>query len=419
MLLRGASAILSYALSIILARLLGAEEFGVYVYVITWVSVLSIPATFGFDRLVVRELAVYKSEKRWAEIRGFLKLSIIVILTQSFIIVASSYLILSFIVQINNKELYTSFLIGILAVPVLCLINLGQGILRGIGRVVYSQMPIMFFLPCLMLLLVGGLKLIWGSNIKANSIIFLYIMAILIIIILVVAFLKKYLPKEVFNDTYSREYKIKQWMGSAFSFFVLSGMHIINSRTDIIMLGILASSKDVAYYSVATRLVDSLTFVLMSVNSVIAPTIASLYNRNEKDKLQKIITRGARLAFYIAFPIGILLIFFGKWLLLIFGRDFISGLYSLKILTVAQIVNISCGSVGLILNMSGNERITALVFGFSALLNIVLNLILIPLYGKEGAAIATSVTIVLWNIILYIIIKKKLLLNSTAFAKAL
>jgi len=417
MLLRGASAILSYALSIILARLLGAEEFGIYVYVMTWVSVLSIPATFGFDRLVVRELAVYNSEKRWSEVRGFLKVSIIVILTQSLVIMVLSYLILSFFIQISNKELYTSLLIGVLAVPFLGLINLGKGILRGIGRVVYSQMPNMFFLPFLMLVLLVTLKFIWNLNITAFNVIFLYIVASLITIILLVAFLKKYLPQEVFIDTFNRKYKIKQWMGAAFSFFVLSGMHIINSRTDIIMLGMFKTTADVGYYNVAARLSDVLTTVLLSVNGVIAPTISSLYSSGDKNKLQAFITKSSRLIFFLSLPVGIVLFFFGSWILRLYGKDFVEGLVVLRILLIAQFVNFSCGSVGLILNMTGNERITAFGFGVSALINVILNMFLIPIYGKEGAAVATGISIILWNITLFILIKKKLSLNTSAFSR--
>ncbi len=416
MLLRGASAILSYSLSIILARLLGASEFGNYVYAITWVSVLSIPATFGFDRLVVRELAVYKSYKEWAEAKGLIFFSIKIIFLQSLFILSLAYLVTIFVINFTSPQLYKTLLVAFIAIPLYGFINFGQGVLRGLGRVVYSQMPSMFISPLLLLFWLGVYVLIRGTEINAFEIIVINIISTATLLCILGFMVKKYIPEEIFI-TRTISYKKKKWLGSAAFFVALSGMHIISSRTDIIMLGILKTSRDVGYYSVAVRLSDILTFILLSVNGTIAPTIASLYSRGEKEKLQKFITRSARLVFYLALPSGILLFIFGKWLLLLFGNGFVNGLTSLRILVIAQLVNISCGSVGLILNMTGNERITAFGVVLSALVNIVFNLVLIPVYGKEGAAIATGVSTIVWNIVLLLFIKNKLSLNTTAFSR--
>ena len=416
MLLRGASALIGYPLGIITARLLGASELGALVYVMSWVGILVVPATMGFDRVIIRELAILNSKKNWEESKGLLLFSVRVSLLLSLLCIALSYFLVNKIIHFNNMDLYYIFILAIFSLPLMALNNLGCSILSGIGRVVFSQLPNILLNPIIMLLLIGFYVLFKGYEMNALNMIILNILTVIFIFLVIVFLVGKFLPKEMLLSK-KIIYKKKKWLRSAFTFCILSGLYIINSRTDIIMLGMFKTNSDVGYYNVAARLSDVLTTVLLSVNGVIAPTISSLYSSGDRNKLQTFITKSSRLIFSLSLPIGIILFFFGSWILKLYGKDFVKGLVVLRILLIAQFVNFSCGSVGLILNMTGNERITAFGFGLSALLNIVLNILLIPQYGKEGAALATGFSIILWNFTLYIIIKKKLSLNPSVFSR--
>ena len=98
-----------------------------------------------------------------------------------------------------------------------------------------------------------------------------------------------------------------------------------------------------------------------------------------------------------------------------FGSEFKDGYYALLILSVGQLVNVLSGSVGYIMTMTGRQKQAAYVLAISAALNIVMNYMLIPHFGIEGAAIATAVSLMLWNIALILYIRKKINLNSTMF----
>jgi O-antigen/teichoic acid export membrane protein len=134
-------------------------------------------------------------------------------------------------------------------------------------------------------------------------------------------------------------------------------------------------------------------------------------------KLQNKITLSARLIILLSLPIGIILIFFGKVFLSIYGTDFAIGLSSLRILCIGQLVNASVGSVGLLLIMTGHERDSAWGIGLGAIANVILNFLLIPPWGIDGAAIATSSSMVIWNIILMWFVWKRLGIFSTALGK--
>ncbi|MCK5230488.1 MAG: polysaccharide biosynthesis C-terminal domain-containing protein [Desulfobulbaceae bacterium] len=88
----------------------------------------------------------------------------------------------------------------------------------------------------------------------------------------------------------------------------------------------------------------------------------------------------------------------------------------MAILAAGQLINAAMGSMGFLLNMTGYERDVARTLLMTAGLNILLNLALIPTFGMAGAASATAVSLTLWSILLYRIVKRRIGINSTAFA---
>ena len=118
--------------------------------------------------------------------------------------------------------------------------------------------------------------------------------------------------------------------------------------------------------------------------------------------LQRLATMSARMALLLAVPVLLLFVFLGKWILgSVFGAAFAGGYQALIILSVGQLANAGMGSVGMLLNMTGHERDTARAVGVSAATNVVLNLVLIPLLGINGAASATAISMALWNVIMW------------------
>ncbi|MGB8274445.1 MAG: polysaccharide biosynthesis C-terminal domain-containing protein, partial [Alphaproteobacteria bacterium] len=168
-------------------------------------------------------------------------------------------------------------------------------------------------------------------------------------------------------------------------------------------------------YAVAIRAAELLTFVLAAVNTVIAPRVASYYYQGDSVRLQRLLSASARRALLLTLPLGLMLIIAGPWLLnTVFGAEYAPGAIAMAILAGAQLVNVAAGSVGLVLNMTGHERITAWGVGLAAILNIALNALLIPLWGIEGAAIATASSLVAWNLILWLAVRRHLGLRPSA-----
>ena len=138
------------------------------------------------------------------------------------------------------------------------------------------------------------------------------------------------------------------------------------------------------------------------------PKFAIYYKKKNKVELAEIVTQSSKLIFWLSIPVVLIIFFIPGILLSIFDKSLTSSVNVLSILNIGQLVNISCGSVAVLLKMTEHEHIVKNVLGGVLLLNIVLNLILIKLFGEAGAAISSSLSIILWNILLCIIAWKKL-----------
>jgi len=202
---------------------------------------------------------------------------------------------------------------------------------------------------------------------------------------------------------------------AALPFMLLGALHLINTRADLLMLGSLSGPAEAGVYAVVARTAELITLPLMAVNTVIAPQVASLYRRGEVDKLQRLLSASARRMLIFALPpAGILICAGGPLLGLVFGAEFTRGAFALGLLAAAQLINVGAGSVGMILNMTGYERQSAWGVAVAAALNVVLNFLLIPQFGIEGAAVATGISVMLWNLLLLYWVRRRLGLRASA-----
>ena len=173
------------------------------------------------------------------------------------------------------------------------------------------------------------------------------------------------------------------------------------------MIGIFKAEVEVGIYNVALKLAMTTGIVLASVNSIVAPKLSETFNNYKVDEFQKLIKQSTRIIFFSTLPILIILFLLPEFLLSFFGAEFTIAKNTLLILLVGQVGNAMSGSVGYILQMTGNEKLFQNILTLALLLNIVLNFLLIPKYGIIGAAIASSMSLVFWNLTSVFFIYKK------------
>ncbi|GAB4161292.1 MAG: lipopolysaccharide biosynthesis protein [Candidatus Promineifilaceae bacterium] len=404
---------LMFVISVMLTRTIGAAGFGVYVYATTWINLLVLPAVFGLDQLLIREVSAHFQAREWGRMRGLLSWTNRTSWYISLGLVGASALTASLLAYTGliEQEIYGAFLTALLMLPFVALTRLRQGTLRGLFRIVPSQLPEAVIQPGLLLALLLGWFLLDAGELNAVWVTGLHVFSTAAAFFAGAALLAHALPAA--SKTAAPTYDTPAWRASAWPLLMYSSMQFMNRRIDTLLLGALDGTEAVGIYTAVVRSTDLLGFVLVAINSVLAPTIATLYKSGSLNRLQKVCTRSARAALLITVVLAIPLLMFGRPFLTIFGSDFAAGQTVLNLSAAARIFNTFFGMQALILTMTGFEKDVVLGIGAGATLNTLLNLLLIPSLGVMGAAIASTSGMLCWNVILTVRVVQRLGMDPT------
>ncbi len=393
--------LITFGASLVYARALKPHGYGLYAYVLAWAGLLTLPAGLGFPLYLVREGAKFPSSLRpllaWADSR----------LLVSGLIFGILLICAVFLPQAAGARW-----LFVVAAPIPLLNNMGDvraALLHVLGWVARSQWPKFILGPGLTLAVLAGLWIWQGRLYPVELIASMVAAAILTVLINQLQFRR---AARNLDSKSLPSVSIK----SALPFMWLGMLYMINNRTDLIMLGSIKGAHDAGIYAVAMRAGEVITFVLMAADMVLRSRIARLYHDGDYHVLQRLLTAAVRRIALLSAPIAILFIVAASPLLYhLYGPAYAEGATALRILAGAQLFSVLFGSTDHILNMTGYERLTMRGVGVSVLLNIILNFILVPPFGIEGAAIATSTSLVVWNFLLWFWVRSKLQLRPSVF----
>ena len=411
--IRAIGAGLALLTQIVLARFLGVAEYGLYIYAITWVILLAQLACVGFDSSLVRYLSTYRTRAQWSLFRGILRVSF---LTAGFVSMTIAGLV-ALLLIITNPALVAGqkqvLLLSLLLLPVFALTTIRQAVLRSLKQAALAQLPEYIVRPLILMGLVTGYYFVTRSLLTAENAIFIHLVAATVTLLIGAALINHALPDELNHA--SPRYKTGTWLRASAPNLFLSGVILLMSKIDIIMIGSIQSPTSSGIYAASSQIAELVVFAMIAVETIAAPLIAELYSTGKQEQLQRIVTLSTRLASLFSIIAALLLVVFGDTVLGIYGDQFVQGYNALLILIAGQIINAFSGSSGLVLVMTGHQKSAARIAGVSALANILLNLALIPRYGITGAAIATSASIALWNLWMLYDVKRRLGINPGIF----
>jgi O-antigen/teichoic acid export membrane protein len=399
---------LSFLAAVILARVLGAREYGAYAFSMAWVALLGTCAILGTDRLVVREIARLQPESAWSTIRGLLRRTNQLVAAASLSIAGIAAVVGAALLDPPLRE---PFIIAMLLVPVLSLSLLRQAAMQGLHRVARGMLPESLVRPGLLVLL-AGIAALASLELDASEAVELTLISAAVSLGVGALLLRLYLPAQVRGARASYESRV--WIRSALALTALSGVTVVDTQSGTVMLGILAGPEDAGVYAAAARLAEIVSFVLLAVNAPLAPHIARLYAADRMAELQRTVTRAAQAILLLTAPLVVVLLAFGDQLLRLFGGEFTSGEDALAILALGQLFNAVMGSVGILLIMTGHERDVLASVAVATLIGLGLTAALIPPMGVEGAAVGRVASLATWNVALTALTYRRLRIHATA-----
>jgi O-antigen/teichoic acid export membrane protein len=397
--LYGVSNLLSLLTAVWLANLLGVDGYGVYSYAIAWANVLVVPAALGLDRFVVRGVATYHASEDSSAMAGLLRFATRAVLLASAAVVAVALIAGAALLPSSLRE---TFLISTALIPIFALTLVRQAALQGLHHVVVGQLPEFLLRPALLLVGIAVCALIGGAADGPEGIMIATLAASLAAFLVGAAILLRYLPAGV-RAARARA-RSGEWLRAALPMMFIGGIWLLNPYISTVILGSLSNQADVGLFTVASRGAALVLLPLWAVNAALSPRIARVAASDpgrspaSMATLQAVSTNGARWALAAALPIALVLIILRGPLLDVFGSEFEDAALPLVLLVAGQTLNVASGPNGPLLLMSGHERAAAWVVGGGVLLNAALNLVMVPLWGVNGCAVATAFSNVAWNL---------------------
>lgn len=389
--IQAANRILALALGIVLARTLGADGYGVYAYAFALMSLIMFAAEAGVPTLLMREVAASQGREDWGLLRGALRRAFQFVGLASSTISLLGLLVVWWLADsLTPAVLYTTTLM-LLVLPLSAGAKTVAHAMRGLHRVVIAQAVDILLRPVLVLALVGAVFLLRPEWQQPQVAMAAQLLAALVVLLVGWFILQRLTPRPA--KTAQPEYKSRGWLRSALPFTLIGGAGIINNHTDIIMLGWFTGSQEVGIYRVAVQGAVLVAFSLQIANAVVAPQFSRLYAQGDIAKLQHLVTRTAQVILLAALPTALVFLLLGGVIVgWVFGAEYSTAHAPLAILAVGQLVFVMMGPVGYLLMMTGNEGFTVSTVWLGTLLNMVLNVFLIPFYGINGAALATAIS---------------------------
>ncbi len=397
--------------SVVLARTMAVSEFGLYSWAVAVVTLLTVPAVLGADRLLVRDVAAYLVRDARGLVRGLIRRVAAIVLVMSGAI-AIALAVGAMLVLPATDVTRLVLIVAVVSLPLLGLAKVAQSTLIGLHQVILGQIPELFLRPIVFLILAALAAAALGPRLDAALAVALYGTAAGVGLAVAAVLLRRAMGRHV-GDV-SPQYQTRQWAIAATGLVVLSGGLVINSQTGIVLLGIIDVPASAGIYAVAQRGALLVSFPLIALNAALAPTAARLWTSGRVDDLQHLVASGTRGVVLAALPIALIFIVGGATLLgLVFGDQFVAGADALAILSLGQLANAATGSVATLLIMTGNQWRAAIGLAAGIIVNVGLGLLLIPSMHATGAAIAAASSLVVSNVIHVVIARRATGIDST------
>lgn len=410
--LQTASVILMYLVQVYLARWMGRTEYGIYEYTISWSLILAIPVGLGLPRAVLRFISEYRVRESWEELRGLLLSSWQITIVVGIVLSLGSMEIIS-VLNCHHSLVYAPILFtGVWLIPLQALLQLHEDMARGLDNISVAYGPSKVLLPLFVLL--GGFFL-FNSEHHLSSIAMIRMALLVILVVVIFQFIYLWFKFDREIGEVKPTYLPRQWLLVALPLLLTRAFDTLLEQLDIIMLGGLTGTETVGAYTAAVKTAIWTSFIFSSLNLVITPTYGILYTENKHEQLQEVALKVTLWAFVPTLIIGITIFAFSQPLLNLFGSGFSEAEWALRLLVIGRFLDVVFGTTGNLMMMTGYQNKLAIVLGTCTLINVVLNALLIPLYGVVGAAIATTSSLIIWNVWLLIVLIRNININPSIF----
>jgi O-antigen/teichoic acid export membrane protein len=404
-LVRVASAGLALVSQVLLARWMGAFEFGIFIYAWTWVLMIGALSDLGLSSAARRFIPEYVEYKAFDSLRGFLDgarwLSVATATSIGAVGALGVWLTASHLNPYAVVPLY----LACAAIPIYGLVQTQAGIAQSYDWPNLALMPFFIWRQLAMIALMGA-AYVFGAPTGAVIAMLVATLTTWAVTLGQTMVLNRRLSGKV--PAGPKLYEPRAWIATSLPIFIVEGFYLLLTYVDILALEHYRSPDEVAVYYAGARLLALVAFVYFAIAGATTHKFTEYHVSGDSKRLASFFAETIKWTFWPSLLVCAAILAFGKPLLALFGGSFEDGYPVMFILAVGMLARAAVGPAERLLNMLGERKQCASIYAAAFCINLALCIALIPHIGIEGAGIATSCALVFESACLYFVAKRRL-----------
>ena len=403
--IRVVSAGIIFLSQILLARWMGGFEFGVYVYVWTWVVLVAGLAPLGIAYSTQRFIPEYTQANDRDRLRGFLTGSRLLSLGLG---VAASLVGLGIILllgELIDPHYRLPFLIALACVPAFTLSSSQDGVARSYNWIFVALVPGFVAQPVLALAIIV-IEHFEGFEVDAAVAMGATAVAIWMTVIVQTVVLRRRLRTRI--EAGPARYEVRRWFSTALPIFMVDGFYFLLTYTDLLVLKAFVDPAQIGIYYAATKTLVLISFIYYALSASFAHRFSEAHFSGRRDQLEAFVRDATRWTFWPSLAAALVLLALGQPILMLFGPEFTAGYPLLFVLVIGLLARASIGPGERLLIMVGEQRLCAAIYATAFLTNLIMCLVLVPRFGIIGAAGSTATALIVESVLLFVMTKRRL-----------
>ena len=377
---------LNYLLTVVVARSLSVDDFGLFGFVQSLTVILALVGTLGFSQSTMRFTASYRATGQHARLAGLWRFSGSSVLAASTSIAGLLVLLAWLLPGHSAALLWTAALLVPFAVDAW-----RESAVRGLHRIAEAIAPRTVLLPLCFLLIFASVPIA-----DANSALTLLVVTFLLIeCVAVLLFLRQV---HALTAGISPSYSQTEWMRVSLPMIGSALGSLSLTRSDVVIIGLVLGFEATGMYTAASRTALLVSLVLRAVSLVVGPKFAESYHSGDRARLKRQFAQATLLSGFLGLPFYLILMVVPNSILGFFGGEYTDAALLLQVLATGQFINLLTGPAALALNMTCFQRELAVLSLVAAALAVPLVAGGALVGGIFWAALAASGSVVLFNV---------------------
>ena len=405
---------LAYLTQIILARMMGQYEYGVFAIIWVWVMVLSIFCGLGYPTALLRYIPELYKTGRYSELRMVMVRGSMVNVGFASLLGLTGIAIVLLMPGLFDEIFILPMMMAAICLPMLTLLTNQDAIAQAFDWPDLVNIPAFVARPTLVLLAFIGLVLV-GVEAHAETAMIASIIGIWLVVFGQFLLLRR--RTRVLLSTGADEGdadrrdggKIRPYIRAALPMLAVEGIFYLIINTDVMVAGLFVAPHDVAVYYAAAKTLALVHFVYFAIRIATAHKIAEYHALDNQDALRATLRDAIQWTFWPSLALAVGLWIFGGFILGLFGEGYADqGMLFLSVLLVGVVIRATIGPAEAVLTMANQQSMAAWIYAAVFIVNLALNFTFIPMFGLVGAAAATVISMIVETVLLGFAVYHKL-----------